>query len=541
MREPESPRNWGTRWIILLACLFLVTSTAVSAARGFTPEPNPDGQPNGWPSFVYDFQNSRYNPGSGINASNVCNLGLAWSFSTDGVSVTSEPIVSNGSVYFGDWSGNAYSVGLSTGVLNWKVHLHDRTQISGTPAVAGGLVYFAILSDSTVYALNETDGRTVWNTTISTDSDLGIWSSPVIYDGRLFVGLAALGDETNSSVRGQVYALNATSGGILWRFIAGIGTSGGSGVWGSVAVDTSSNTIYFGTGNPYGNTTSTLYSDSMIALKATNGKLIWYNQVHVQDLHDKDFGATPNLFSYTAGGEEHKAVGLASKDGNYYIFDRTDGALLSTVYLNGNYVHSIGNAGFVGSGVNTEVFVPSFQENYAGLTAFFPGNQTDSWSAPRGSQVIGSIALSQGTVFFGDEAGNIEALSTRDGQELFAARIPFGIWGGVTVASGYLLVPSYATGGQLNSTNRSELGVYAYSIHPTARACIYPSAVTTSPTSASRSSTSSTGAGTSQPSTPAAGGSQGAIAEFPFTFGAAGVFAAAIAMFYATLRRRSDR
>ena len=542
----KSVRKTVTSSIVFL-CSLLVMSTSVNATQNLVAESGSNSQPNSWPSFIYDNQNSRYNPGSGINISNVCNLGLAWVFSTGSASVTSQPIVSNGSVYFGDWAANAYSLNLSTGILNWKVHLHDNTQVSGTPAVAGGLVYFAILSDSTVYALNETNGRIVWDTAISSDPGLGIWSSPIVYDGRLFIGLAGLGDETNSSLRGQLDALNATSGAVIWRFITGMGTSGGAGTWGSVAVDNDSDTIYFGTGNPYGNTTSTLYSDSMIALNAASGKLIWYNQVHADDTHDKDFGATPNLFSYATGGVEYRAVGLASKDGNYYIFDRTNGALLSTTYLNGNYVHSIGNAGFVGTGANTEIFAPTYQENYAGVTAFFPRNQTDSWSAPQGSQVIGAIALSKGVVFFGDEAGDVEALSMKNGQGLFATRLPFGIWGGVTVASDYLLVPSYAAGGQLNSTNRSQLGVYAYSIRPNTHPCAYPSntpgASTQARMTSASGSTIATSSGVGIVSTPTGGASavsnQGSVSEYPLLIVALAVLVMAITASYVALRRPS--
>ena len=40
----------------------------------------------------------------------------------------------------------------------------------------------------------------------------------MIYDDRLYIGLSSLGDEVDSSIVGELDALNATTGAVLWRF-----------------------------------------------------------------------------------------------------------------------------------------------------------------------------------------------------------------------------------------------------------------------------------------------------------------------------------
>ncbi len=267
--------------------------------------------------------------------------------------MTATPIVANGSVFFSDWLGNTYSVNLATGSLNWKDHLNNGS-ISGTPAVLNGIDYVAELSPPTVYALNETTGKIVWNNTITASPYLGIWSSPTIYKDRLYIGLSLLGDDSNGTTAGELDALNATTGSILWRFHTALGPGGG-GVWGSVVVDTNSDAIFFGTSNPNNaNSASSLYSDSIISLNATTGSLIWYNQIFQNDILDRDFGSTPNLFTLDINGGSVDVVGLGYKGGYYYIFDRANGTLISKIYAG----QIIGLAGFVGEGSNLEVFIP---------------------------------------------------------------------------------------------------------------------------------------------------------------------------------------
>jgi len=54
-----------------------------------------------------------------------------------------------------------------------------------------------------------------------------------------------------------------------------------------------------------------LYTDSVVALNAANGKVVWWEQQRPADYHDWDTAAAPVL--YQQDGRRYMAVG--SKDG----------------------------------------------------------------------------------------------------------------------------------------------------------------------------------------------------------------------------------
>jgi len=69
--------------------------------------------------------------------------------------------------------------------------------------VAGGVVYAGSYNDD-VYALNATTGALIW--TYKTGS--WVLSSPAVADGVVYVG----------SLDDHVYALNATTGALVWKY-----------------------------------------------------------------------------------------------------------------------------------------------------------------------------------------------------------------------------------------------------------------------------------------------------------------------------------
>jgi outer membrane protein assembly factor BamB len=78
--------------------------------------------------------------------------------------------------------------------------------VSGGPAVTGGVAYFGT-SDGKVYALNATTGAVVWTATLGSD----VQSVPAVVGGYVYAGTAA----------GYVYALNAATGATAWTATAG--------------------------------------------------------------------------------------------------------------------------------------------------------------------------------------------------------------------------------------------------------------------------------------------------------------------------------
>jgi outer membrane protein assembly factor BamB len=150
-----------------------------------------------------------------------------WSFHTE-ARVASSPAVANGLVYFGSYDGNFYAVNAATGKLEWKfanagerryaaTHLHGSLPMGETmpdpfdvylssAAVWNGEVYFGS-GDGNVYALDAATGALKWK---FATHDV-VHASPAIADGKLYIG----------SWDSYFYALDAASGKEIWRFKTG--------------------------------------------------------------------------------------------------------------------------------------------------------------------------------------------------------------------------------------------------------------------------------------------------------------------------------
>jgi polyvinyl alcohol dehydrogenase (cytochrome) len=455
-----------------------------------------------WTSFTLNNNNTRYQANSTINSTNIANMTLKWSILTNSY-VTSTPVVANGSVYFTDWKGDIYSANILTGATNWKVTLANGNAISSTPEVINGTVYVTQgPNDPTeVYAFSQSNGALLWNTQIHGNAKQ-IWASPIVYNGLLYVGITADqgGKETNTTTRGAIYALNASSGAIVWNFTTMIGNSAGAGVWGSVVVDPSLNSIYFGTSNPYMNQSNTLYGYSVMSLNAANGNLNWFYQAyHTTGVgQDLVFGSTPNLFTMDVNNVPTPVIGVGNKNGTYFVLNRQSGELLDNYIIGTPYSQyrvALGNAtsnalaegirglaGYTynqGTTVNPEIFIPSFYYSNSisqrgKLEAIYPNNGTVAWSVLTQGALIGSVSIVPGAVIEGDADGNLYAFSTSTGAILYHTQFQNSVEAGITPAEGFVLVPT-----SFGANNTA--GLFAYTVNkpvPPAQVTLTPSNAT---------------------------------------------------------------
>jgi polyvinyl alcohol dehydrogenase (cytochrome) len=437
-------------------CLLVLMSTSNLA----------NAQPSGgdWSSFTLDNNNSRYQADSTVTASNAGSLELAWTYPTQ-FSISSTPIVSDGAVYFADWGGNVYSVNIADGSLNWETNL--GAPISSTLLVEDGMVYAEVgPTEAQIFALSEANGAVVWNTVLHGTMP-STWTSPIEYNGLIYIGLASNGiTETNRTQAGEIDAVSASTGAIVWRFATG-GTAGGAGVWGSPVVDPTLNSIYFGTGNSFSNIGNSAYAYSIVSLNAMTGTLNWVNKLYNKLLagRDNDYGSSANLFSLSLNGKTYQALGLGNKNGDYYVLDRTDGKTLGSYSIGTSLGGVIGLAGFIYLSANDpEIFIPSAdthkidRDGLGVVEALIPSSDTSAWKFHTPGSMLGSVAVAPGVVIFGDSLGNLYALSTATGSKLWQTRLPFSIEGGVTTAEGYVLVGNFDNGG----SSPTGLGLYAY-------------------------------------------------------------------------------
>ena len=113
-------------------------------------------------------------------------------------------------------------------------------------------------------------------------------------------------------------------------------TTGGT-TWMAGTYDPTLNLIYWGTGNPTpvldgnarpGDDRNTC---SIVALNPDTGKLVWAFQPSPHDTHDWDAVEIPVLVDGTFHGQPRKMLLQASRNGYFFVLDRTNGKSLLTV------------------------------------------------------------------------------------------------------------------------------------------------------------------------------------------------------------------
>ena len=193
------------------------------------PLKDPAAEPS-WNGWSIATTNTRYAPAkvAGLSAGQVSRLKLKWVFGVPGASsLYDQPTVVGGRVYFGSDTGQIFSIDASSGCAYWAFQAESgvRGSVTVTSPKPGSpqLAFFGDIR-SNVYALNASTGELVWKTRAGSHSEARISASVVFHNGRLYVPIAALEEVEGSlatyvccSTRGAVTALDATTGKKLWE------------------------------------------------------------------------------------------------------------------------------------------------------------------------------------------------------------------------------------------------------------------------------------------------------------------------------------
>ncbi len=307
-------------------------STTLSA----TGSGDPQIVPGDWPSYLLN--NGGFNSNESIiNQATAPQLTQYWVHHARGA-ISTQPVVANGMIYWGSWDGYEHATSLD-GKKVWATYLGKTTDynpycspqsvgIASTATIApvkiGGkmtLVDFVGGGNASFYALNATSGHIIWKDSLGSPPAHFIWSSPTIYNGSIYIGMASFGD--CPSIQGELIKMSAATGSIqkIFKTVPN-GCRGGS-IWGSPTIDTSTGELYITTGNPSACATTEIYAVAVIELHASNLAVVGSWQVPASDQFlDSDFGATPALFTGSIHGIMHPLVGAVNKNGIYYAFIR---------------------------------------------------------------------------------------------------------------------------------------------------------------------------------------------------------------------------
>jgi outer membrane protein assembly factor BamB len=292
--------------------------------------------------------------------------------------------------------------------LRWKKYLTGTYEIS-SPAVVNGIVYTGSDSDY-VYAFNARSGALLWRYKAISY----VLSSPAVANGLVYLGST---DTKVGAGNGKVFALDAKTGSERWSYTVGdVGISSPTVVNGVVYVAAVSN-----------------QNGKIYALNARTGSFLW------------SF-TTGSLGAYTptvANG----VVYIGSDNYNVYALNARTGGLLwsfaaevftSPAVADGMvYVSAWDPEEFYALNATTGSIVWSYSDFFArsspavangvvyvgmsNIVYALKGSTGDLlWSFPTGYSVVSSPAVANGVVYVGSNDGNAYALDAVSGAELWS-------------------------------------------------------------------------------------------------------------------------
>jgi polyvinyl alcohol dehydrogenase (cytochrome) len=245
----------------------------------------------------------------GLTPADVPKLKLKWAFGLPGgKSMYSQPSVAFGRVFVGNDNGVVYSLDAKIGCVYWAYQADMFGRFAPIAAPISGYAgtryaIFFVTRSTTAYALDARNGKLLWKKQVR-DGLNNLSATAAYYDGRLYVPMSGtetlVGGDLNYECcksRGAVAALNANTGEVLWRTQSiqeplrqlGANANGkqrwgpaGASVWNTPTVDAKRGLIYVGTGNSFGRIAAST-SDSILALRMEDGKMMWHHQEFAGD------------------------------------------------------------------------------------------------------------------------------------------------------------------------------------------------------------------------------------------------------------------
>ncbi len=327
----------------LYVLVFGLTSLSAGhlLAQGLDPSTLANPPADSWPTYHGDYSGRRHSSLTQITPQNVSSLGLAWAFQTGQESrLKSSPLLVNGILYF-TVPDNVWAVDARSGHQLWRyTYPPNKGLLLGQRGVAmyKDWLYF-VTPDAHLVSLEAKTGKIRWDVQIA-DNDKGYWSSmaPLVIRDHVIVGVG--GDMDN--LPGFLRSVDPETGKTQWQWDSTppLGTPNattGGMTWMTGTYDPELNLLYWGTGNPTpvlnGSTRpgDNLYTCSIVALNADTGKLAWAFQPSPHDTHDWDAAEVPMLVDADFGGQPRKMLMQASRNGYFFVLDRTNGKNLLTV------------------------------------------------------------------------------------------------------------------------------------------------------------------------------------------------------------------
>lgn len=301
-----------------------------------------------WIGWGGDLHQSRFQPANmaRLAADDLPRLKLKWAFGFAGANMAwAQPAVAGGRLFVGSARGTVYSLDAASGCTHWAYEalgpVRTAIQVSrfDDSDSTNYAAYFADLRGN-LYAVDAETGEELWKLQVEDHLSTRITSSPVLYQGRIYVGVSSFEESWGAqpdyeccTFRGSVAAIDADTGERVWKTYTekepeptkrnrmGVQLYGpsGAGVWTAPTIDERLGRLYVTTGDNYSDPASET-SDAMLALDLDTGEILWSQQFTKHDAYtaaclpgrdptncpdskgpDFDFGSSPQLVSFEDG------------------------------------------------------------------------------------------------------------------------------------------------------------------------------------------------------------------------------------------------
>jgi len=321
-----------------------------------------------WSSYGRDAGGTRYSPLAQVTRQNVAQLKPAWEYHTGALNSKSDlnekaafeatPILVDGTLYLSTPFNQVIALDPVTGKERWKfdpdidrTHGYsevtsrgvstwlDSTRKKGDPC-RRRIVFGTI--DARLIAVDAATGKVCDGFgEIDLTKDVGLKgkgdyqvTSPPAIVGDLVITGSSIGDGRRAdSERGIVRAFHARTGKLVWSFDplpASLKNAGAANAWSALAADSERDMVFVPTGSAspdfYGGERpgNNGYANSVVAIRASTGQVLWAFQVVHHDLWDYDVASQPALVTWKG----IPAVAVTTKIGHFFVLDRMTGKSL---------------------------------------------------------------------------------------------------------------------------------------------------------------------------------------------------------------------
>jgi PQQ-dependent dehydrogenase (methanol/ethanol family) len=308
-------------------------------------------QPGDWLTYNGNDSGNRYSSLKQIHTGNASSLRLKWIFPIQYFGLETTPLAAGGVLYV-TGPNQVFALDALTGSPIWHYSRPLSMGLEGDAklgtnrgvAILDDKVFF-VTDNAHLLALDRASGRICWEKHMADKPQpYGGTLAPLVVNDLVLAGVSG----ADHGIRGFLAAFRADTGALVWRrWIVprrgepGIETwqgtepiEGGGSTWLTGSYDSSTDTLYWSTGNPYPDSDDrnrpgdNLYTNCVLALNPKTGALKWHYQFTPHDLEDRD-ATEPNVLVDTIyNGKPRKLLLHADRNGFFYVLDRIGGELL---------------------------------------------------------------------------------------------------------------------------------------------------------------------------------------------------------------------